>query len=243
MKTRRKIQDNWNKVKSWSRRDTVTYLYENELRRLSYLHNLFRNTSWIFRRTPIPPHHRDHHDVQCQHHRCNFLPPDGHCQTNDRGREALPGSPSGTRPIGEEAAGGEDGGRRERLGDLAMETKETGICSFFQIEVTPGPTSSQRHQVGTTGGRTRWGQPGDQNDWKGCQERSETGWCYLRQGSGNSWAKVSTSPDQDSGGGEATMGSEVRCGGRPLAASSEAGGHEGWTSSSRPPEQPGWDTC
>jgi hypothetical protein len=32
------------------------------------------------------------------------------------------------------------------------------------------------------------------------------GWCYLRQGSGDGWAKVSTSPDQDSGGVEATMG-------------------------------------
>jgi hypothetical protein len=66
----------------------------------------------------------------------------------------------------------------------------------------------QRHQVGTTSGLTRWGQPSDQNNWKGRQERSETGWCYFRQGSRNSWAKVSTSPDQDSGGGEATMGSE-----------------------------------
>jgi hypothetical protein len=35
----------------------------------------------------------------------------------------------------------------------------------------------------------------------------------------------------------------VRRGGRPLAASSEVGGCAGWTSSSRPPEQPGWDIC
>jgi hypothetical protein len=60
--------------------------------------------------------------------------------------------------------------------------------------------------VGTTSGQTRWGQPSDPNDRKGRQERSKTGWCYLRQGSGNSWAKVSTSPDQDSRGGEATKG-------------------------------------
>jgi hypothetical protein len=33
-----------------------------------------------------------------------------------------------------------------------------------------------------------------------------------------------------------------RHGGRPLALSSEVGGRAGWTSSSRPPEQPGWDT-
>jgi hypothetical protein len=32
--------NNKNKVKSWSQRDTVTYLYNNELRRLSYLHHL-----------------------------------------------------------------------------------------------------------------------------------------------------------------------------------------------------------
>jgi hypothetical protein len=54
----------------------------------------------------------------------------------------------------------------------------------------------------------RAGQPSNPNDRKGCQERSETGRCYLRQGSENSWAKVLTSPDQDSGGGKATMGSD-----------------------------------
>jgi hypothetical protein len=66
----------------------------------------------------------------------------------------------------------------------------------------------QHHQVGTTSGRTRWGQPSNLNDRKGRQERSKTGWCYLKHGSRNSWAKVSTSPDQDSGGGKATMGSD-----------------------------------
>jgi hypothetical protein len=53
----------------------------------------------------------------------------------------------------------------------------------------------QRHQVGTTSGRMRWGQPSNPNDQKGRQEWSETGWCYLRQGSRNRWAKVSTSPN------------------------------------------------
>jgi hypothetical protein len=32
------------------------------------------------------------------------------------------------------------------------------------------------------------------------------GWCYLGQGSGDGWAEVSTSPDKDSRGGEATVG-------------------------------------
>jgi hypothetical protein len=101
----------------------------------------------------------------------------------------------------------------------------------------------QRYQVGTTSGRTCWGQPSDPNDRKGCQERSKTGWCYLRQGSRNSWAKVSTSPDQDSRGGKATMGSDkygVEVIHWPLLQRSE---DKGWTSSSRPPEQPGWGTC
>jgi hypothetical protein len=74
--------------------------------------------------------------------------------------------------------------------------------------LSPTTGYPQRHQVGTTSGQTRWGQSGDPDDRKGCQERGEMGWCYLRQGGGNRRAKVPPGFDPDSRGGETAMGSD-----------------------------------
>jgi hypothetical protein len=47
----------------------MTYDYENDLRSLSYLHNLFRNTSGaILEDSQFPLITKNNHDVQCQHH-------------------------------------------------------------------------------------------------------------------------------------------------------------------------------
>jgi hypothetical protein len=90
----------------------VTYDYENELRSLSYLHNLFRNTSQaIIEDLQFSLITKIKNDVQRQHHCRNPLPPDGHCQADEMGR-ALPGSTSGNQQVVPEATGGEDGGRR-----------------------------------------------------------------------------------------------------------------------------------
>jgi hypothetical protein len=106
-------RNNWNKVKSWSNRDTVTYDYENELRSLSYLHNLFRNTSRaILEDSQFPLITKIKNDVQRQHHCRDPLLPNGHCQADEIGREALQGSTSGNRQVVPEATGGEDGGQR-----------------------------------------------------------------------------------------------------------------------------------
>jgi hypothetical protein len=98
----------------------VTYDYENELRSLSYLHHLFRSTSRaILEDSQFPLITKIKNDVQSQHHFCNLLPPDGHCQADEMGREALPGSTSGNQQVGPEATGGEDGGHWRQLGNLA----------------------------------------------------------------------------------------------------------------------------
>jgi hypothetical protein len=117
----------------------VTYDYDKELRSLSYLHNLFRSTSRaILEDSQFPLVTKIRNNVQRQHHCRDPLPPNGHCQADEMGREALPGSTSGTRQVLPEVPGGEDGGR---LGNLAMEAEKASICSFFQVAFTPSPSS------------------------------------------------------------------------------------------------------
>jgi hypothetical protein len=77
----------------------VTYLYENELRSLSYLHNIFRNTSRILEDLQFPLINEIIMMSNVSPTVAILLPPDGHCQTDEMGREALPGSPSGNRQI------------------------------------------------------------------------------------------------------------------------------------------------
>jgi hypothetical protein len=122
----------------------VTYLYKNELRRLSYLHHLFRSTSRSIPEDSKLPLILENHedDVQCRHHRCNPLLSNRHCQANKIGREAFPGSSGRTQQVIPEATGEEDGGQQGRFGDLAMEAEKTCVSSLFQVALMLSPLSS-----------------------------------------------------------------------------------------------------
>jgi hypothetical protein len=78
------------------------------------------------------------------------------------GGGAFPGSSGRAQQDPPEATGEADGGRWGRLGDLAMEAEETGVCSFFPVALAQssspphcsgrphhGPICPCRHQVGS----------------------------------------------------------------------------------------------
>jgi hypothetical protein len=85
-------------------------------------------------------------------------------------------------------------------------TTETGASTYMSTDGTMETSDPQRHQVGTANGQARRGQPGDQDHWASCQERSQTSWRHTRQGRRKCRTKISPGSDADGGGGKATMG-------------------------------------
>jgi hypothetical protein len=120
----------------------VTYFYENELRRLSYLHNLFRNTSRILAELQFPLITKIIMMSNVSTTVATFSRPMGIVKPTTGGGKHSQAPLAGLDQSAKKQLVERIGGQWERLGDLAMETKETGICSFFQIEVRPGPSSS-----------------------------------------------------------------------------------------------------
>jgi hypothetical protein len=82
--------------------------------------------------------------IQRQRHRRDLRQLKGRREAKDRRRRSISGPPGWTGQLDTETSGGEDGGRRGRLGDLAMEAFKVDTRSYFQAKVPPGPSSSCR---------------------------------------------------------------------------------------------------
>jgi hypothetical protein len=120
------------------------YNVENELRRFPNFDNLFRTTSLV-REEYQPLCNKPNKDViQRQRHRSDLCQLKGRGEAKDRRRRSISGPPGWTRQLDAETSGGEDRGRRGRLGDMVMEALKVGTRSYFQAKVPPDPSSSCR---------------------------------------------------------------------------------------------------